>query len=175
MPFVPAATVPGQHPHRRRASRILGTAALLFLLAPAVFVTPRAVNAAAWLAGAGRPDAFTGLSYGSQCSGGSCATVTGGTLASTGQRVTWPGRVPLGKPVPVRDPLWDVMHPRFDEGTGDALAGAALGLFFDAIAVSALAVAAVRARARTARTRDRRASPRSQHTASKPRGASVSD
>jgi hypothetical protein len=154
MPFVPAATLPGDHAPRRRAGWVFGTAALLFLMAPAVLLLPRQVNAIAWLAGAGRPDTFTGLSYASQCSSGSCTTVTDGILASTAQVITWPARAPLGQPVPVRDPVWVVLHqPQLDEGTGDALVGAALGLFFDAIAVSALAFAAVRALRRTARAR----------------------
>jgi hypothetical protein len=157
MPFVPAATLPDDHAPRRRAGWVFGTVVLLFLLAPAVFLLPRQVNAVAWLVGAGRPDTFTGLSYGSQCSSGSCATVTDGILASTGEVITWPGRVPLGKPVPVRDPLWDVLHPRPDEGTGDALVGVALGLFFDTVGISALAVAAVRARKLLARASHSRA------------------
>jgi len=159
MPFVPAVTLPadregeGERESRRRATRLWGTIALLFLLAPAVFMLPREVNAAAWLAGAGRSDTFTGSAYGTQCAGGSCATVTYGTQASTGRVITWPGRVPLGQPEHFRDPVWNLMSPRADETVPDAFVGVALGLVFDAVAVGALAVFTVRARRRAARGR----------------------
>ena len=121
---------------------------MLFLLAPAVFMLPREVNAAAWLAGAGRSDTFTGSAYGTQCAGGSCATVTYGAQASTGRVITWPGRVPLGRPEHFRDPVWNLMSPRADETVPDAFVGVALGLVFDAVAIGALTVFTVRARRR---------------------------
>jgi hypothetical protein len=159
MPFVSAVTLPADREPHRRTDRLWATIALLFLLAPAAFTLPRAVNAAAWLAGAGRPDTFTGYSYGTQCAGSNCQTVTYGTQASTGQVITWPGRAPLGKPEHFRDPVWNPMSPRTDESVPDALVGVALGLVFDAVALTALAVFTVRARRHAAHGRTPRPYP----------------
>jgi hypothetical protein len=148
MPFAPAAALPAERAPRHRASWVFGTIVVLFLLAPAAFTAPRQVNAVAYLAGAGRPDTFTGYSYGRECRGSSCTTTTEGTLASTGQAITWPGAVPLGQGVPVRDPVWNLQSPRLAEGVPDALVGVALGLFFDTIALLALAACARRLIAR---------------------------
>ncbi len=146
MPAVLTATSPAGRGHRHRGSWVLGTIAVLFLLSPAVFTLPRQVNAVAYLAGAGHPDSFIGYRYGRQCSQNSCTATTLGTLDSTGLGITWPGTVPLGKPVPVRDPVWRLGSLRLVDSVPDALVGVGLGLFFDAIALSALAVFAVRAR-----------------------------
>jgi hypothetical protein len=154
MPFVPAVTSSAHQPSRGRTSRGVAAVVLLILLAPAVFLLPRQVNAAAWLAGDGRADTFTGYSYARSCSSTGCTTATEGVLASTGQEITWTGRVPLGKPVAVRDPVWDLLRPRFDETAPDAVIGLLLGLSFDAIALAALAVYAARARGGTRFRRD---------------------
>jgi hypothetical protein len=154
MPFVPAVTSSVHQPPHSPTGRVFVAIAALVLLAPVVFLAPRQVNAVAWLAGAGRPDTFTGYTYGKSCSNTGCATVTYGVLASTGQAVTWPGRVPPGEPVALRDPVWN-LDGRLDETVGDAIVGIVLGLFFDGIAVAALAAYAVRVRAR--RTSLRRA------------------
>jgi hypothetical protein len=114
--------------------------ALLILVPPAVFTTPRAVNSAAWLAGAGRPDTWTsGGAYDTQRGNTGCSPITYGTLASTGQVITWPGRVPNGVAVHFREPVWNVMSPRPETVPG-AVVSVALGLFFEALAVLALAV-----------------------------------
>ncbi|MGH3250619.1 MAG: hypothetical protein ACRDOI_31045 [Trebonia sp.] len=147
MPFVPAVTSSAHQPPSGPASRAFVAIVLLILLAPAAFLLPRQVDAVAWLAGAGRADTFTGYSYGKSCGSTSCTTVTDGVLASTGQEVTWPGQVPLGKPVALRDPVWN-LNGRLDETVPDAIVGVGLGLFFDAIALAVLAVFAVRARGR---------------------------
>jgi hypothetical protein len=147
MPFAPAVTSGTRQPPSARARKITAAIAAVILLAPVVFLLPRQVNAVAWLAGAGRPDTFTGAVYGSSCSSTGCATVTYGLLASTGQVVTWPARVPLGKPVALRDPVWD-LQSRMDETVGDAVVGVGLGLFFDGIAAAVLGVGAVGARRR---------------------------
>ena len=146
MLFAPAATLPAAREPRPRTVWLWGTLILLFLTAPALFTVPRQVNAVAWLAGAGRPDTFTGYRYGGQCPGSSCQAVTYGIMASTNQVITWPSRVPLNRPVPFRDPLWSLMSPRIDETVPDALVGVALGLVFDTIALVALARFATRTR-----------------------------
>jgi hypothetical protein len=143
MPFAPAVTSPTDRVPRRDSAWLWGTLVLLFLLAPAVFTVPRQVNAVAWLAGAGRPDTFTGYSH--------VTDGTIGTIASTNQVISWPARVPLNRPVSFRDPVWGFMSPRLDETIPDALVGVALGLVFDSIALIALIVFAARARKRAAR------------------------
>ena len=131
MPFVPAISKPPAGP--RRGGRVFVAVALVFLATPAVFTTPGAVNAAAYLFGAGRHDTFTGYAYSKQCNGSNCATTTRGTLGSTGQDVTWPGRLPLARSAPVRDPVWAFPSFRFVAGVPDALVQIGLGLFFDAL------------------------------------------
>ena len=145
MPFAPAVTLPAARAPRLRTAWLWWTLVLLFLLAPALFTVPRQVNAVAWLAGAGRPDTFTGDSYGGQCAGRDCAAVTYGTMASTNQVITWSARVPLNRPVAFRDPVWSLMSPRLGETVPDALVGVALGTVFDGIACIALTVFAIRA------------------------------
>lgn len=158
MPAVLAATSPADNGHRHRSSWVLGIVAVLFLLSPAVFTLPRQVNAVAYLADAGHPDTFIGYSHGRQCSQDNCTATTLGILANTGQGITWPGAVPLGKPVPVRDPVWRFGSSLVDD-VPEALVGAGLGLVFDAIALFALAVFAVRARRLLAHIRAHHAAP----------------
>jgi hypothetical protein len=142
MPYVSATAIPPER-EPRRTDWLWGVLGLLILVTPAVFTTPAAVNSAAWLVGAGRPDTFTsGGVYDTRCGSG-CSPVTYGTLASTGQVITWPGHIPDGTAVHFREPVWNVMSPRRPETTGDALVWIALGLFFEAVAVLSLAVFAV--------------------------------
>lgn len=67
----------------------------LFLVLSGV---PRQVDDVAYLAGAGRLVLFLPQSQG--------AGVTAGVLA-TGQHISWPTTVPVGKPFVVRLPVWD--------------------------------------------------------------------
>jgi hypothetical protein len=84
-------------------------AGALMIAAIAVVSVPAVVNGVAYLAGAEKTVTFTPVSHETVChTRGGCETVTEGVMETGGRgtEATWPHEVPLGKPFPIRQPLW---------------------------------------------------------------------
>lgn len=84
-------------------------AGALMIEAIAVVSVPAVVNGVAYLAGAEKTVTFRPVSHETVChTRGGCETVTEGVMETGGQgtEATWPHVVPLGKPFPIRQPLW---------------------------------------------------------------------
>jgi hypothetical protein len=81
---------------------------MLLILVVAVVSAPAVVDGTAYLAGAGRTVTFDPVSYQTNCDRYSCQTVTDGILETGGAGISasWQNVVPLGKPFPVREPVW---------------------------------------------------------------------
>jgi len=113
------------------------------------YLLPQEVNAWAYVVGAEKPDTFNPVSY-SQCPMvylRRCYVVTDGYLSRTGAEVNWGSQVPLGRPVSIRDPLWDWGSGRqLIDGDGTAIPDIVADLFFDAVALLLLCVLVVFAR-----------------------------
>jgi hypothetical protein len=126
-----------------------------------VGMLPVPVNGIAYLAGAGQHATFTPVSYHQECDKG-CHTVTDGFVTAGAGRTsaTWPGKVPLGRPVQTRLAVWEwwgSSNPPVG-GPGDAARDLFLGGFWVLFCGSALYLAAARI---TRRLRARRlATPR---------------
>jgi hypothetical protein len=112
---------------------------------------PRQVDAVAYLAGFGHRDTFIPVSYRQDCGQGGCSTVTDGILKQTGQKITWPGQVTLGRPFPVRAPAW-ASGPGAELilSAGDAAGQTIIGLYFEITTAVAALVIIPRARHRLA-------------------------
>jgi hypothetical protein len=85
-------------------------AASLMIVAIAVVSVPAVVNGVAYLAGVEKTVTFDPVSHETVChTRGGCETVTEGVMETGGQgtEATWPHVVPLGKPFPIRRPLWE--------------------------------------------------------------------
>jgi len=98
-----------QYPPRHRVSWALRWVGMLLILVVAVVSVPAVFDGVAYLAGAGRTVAFDPVSYETECYfRGGCQTSTYGVLETGGSGVeaTWPEVVPLGKPFPIRAPVW---------------------------------------------------------------------
>ena len=122
-------------PPRYRAARLPGWVVLGCLVLAAVAYLPRQVDAVAYLAAAGRRGTFVPASYSQICGKDGCSTVTDGILAETGQDVTWPGQVTLGRAFTVRAPVWASGPGAELIPSGSvALGRVLLGLFFEVIA-----------------------------------------
>jgi hypothetical protein len=105
-----------------------------------VFYIPNEVNAIAYLAGAGAADTFIPQAHSTTCSRGSCTTVTLGYLGSNGASATWPGDVPLSKPIPVRAPVWSAADASLVKSPGNAAVRILTGLFFGIVQLIACAL-----------------------------------
>lgn len=148
-------------PSRRQGAGVILKVILACLILPALLYLPRQVDAAAYLAGAGSQDTFVPVSYHRVCGKEGCSTVTDGFLDNGGLSVTWPGRVPLGRPLTVRTPVWAAGSGRtLIPGAGTAVGRVILGLIFDVLAAFALAVPIGWMRQRLARHRARENLPR---------------
>jgi hypothetical protein len=124
-------------------SRILGTAFTVFITGAALLLTPQLVDSVAYLAGFGNAEIFvaTGAPIDDgNCSPGGCydETETPGILEPSHVAVDWPGSLPIGYRVLVREPVWSYgalgateLTPR----TSSAVAVLSECLLIDAIAV----------------------------------------
>jgi hypothetical protein len=81
---------------------------MLLILVVAVVSVPALVDATAYLAGAEKTVIFDPISHQTNCDRYSCQTVTDGILETGGAGISasWQNVVPLGKPFPVREPVW---------------------------------------------------------------------
>jgi hypothetical protein len=86
-------------------ARWIGMLVILFM---AVISVPALVDATAYLAGAEKTVTFDPVSHQTNCDHYSCQTFTDGVLETggAGMSVSWSAVVPLGKPFPVREPVW---------------------------------------------------------------------
>lgn len=129
-----------RYPPRHHASWVFGIGMLVAMTGIAVAVLPAEVNAIAYVTGAEHKDTFVPVSYSQSCfrpaRGGGCNTVTNGYMSNSDANVTWGSEVPLGQPIPVRDPLWAWgTGRRLIGGEGSAI-GTIIGtLFFDLVAL----------------------------------------
>jgi hypothetical protein len=96
------------YPPRHRVTWALRWVGMLLILVVAVISVPAVVDGVAYLAGAGQTVTFDPVSYQTNCDQASCQTSTDGILwtGGTGTDATWPDVVPLGRPFPVREPVW---------------------------------------------------------------------
>jgi hypothetical protein len=112
-----AAPIAARHPHgphtRHYPPRHLLTwsvrwVGMLLILVVAVVTVPALVDGTAYLTGAGRTVTFDPVSHQTNCDRYSCQTTTDGVLETggAGTSASWPNVVPLGKPFPVREPVW---------------------------------------------------------------------
>jgi hypothetical protein len=106
------AAAPLSGSSRGKAPKWLLWVAALVLVGGAVFLVPVVVSGIAYLAGAGAHATFFPASYAQSC-GKTCTTVTNGYLTAGASRypVTWPVRVPLGRPIQTRLEVWDWRSP----------------------------------------------------------------
>jgi len=104
----PVYAHPYRYPPRHRFTWLYGWAVMVLVLGIGIGALPVLVNAAAYLAGAGRSVMFMPTSTHEDCGRhGQCSIVTNGFLQNPARTpATWPGQVPLGKPFPVRQPAW---------------------------------------------------------------------
>jgi hypothetical protein len=134
---------------------------LVLALYAAVNITPPLVNAVAYLAGTAPVDTFVPQSYKQVCNKGGCSTDTIGIVQHDGATsgATWHNQVPLGKPFPVRGPVWSWnTGSELTGSTGSAIMSVVLGVLFDAIALLLL-LAIVRFLWRRRRARGQHAIP----------------
>lgn len=96
------------YPPRHLVTWVLRWVGMLLILVVAVVSVPALVDATAYLAGAERTVIFDPTSHQTNCDRYSCQTVTDGTLETGGAGISasWQDVVPLGKPFPVREPVW---------------------------------------------------------------------
>jgi hypothetical protein len=96
------------YPPRHPVTWALVWVGLLLILVVAVVSVPAVVDGTAYLAGAGRTVTFDPISYQTNCDRYSCGTITDGILETGGAGVSasWQNVVPLGRPFPVREPVW---------------------------------------------------------------------
>jgi hypothetical protein len=96
------------YPPRHRTIWVLRWTGMLLILLVAVLSVPAVVDGTAYLAGAGPTVTFDPLTHQTDCSQYGCDTSTDGILETGGAGVqaTWPAVVPLGRPFPVREPVW---------------------------------------------------------------------
>lgn len=147
-----------RYPPRHLASWAAGWLVLATLVAAAVLTLPSQVNAVAYVAGAGRSVTFVPGSYHQVCDRGGCHNQTDGILDTGGGiPATWPGQVPLSRPFPVREPVWDGWYGSADlvSSTGGAVVWIVVGLFFDVSALFALLAAGILVRHRLRRRKSR--------------------
>ncbi len=140
-------------PPRHPGSWIACLFMLIAMTCITAYILPQEVNAWAYVVGAEHPDTFNPVSYATVCAPvgrrglGQCQTVTVGYLSSSGAQVNWSPQVPLGKPFPVRDPLWVWGSGRgLIDGSGSAIGTILGGVFFDGVALLLLYVLVVLAR-----------------------------
>jgi hypothetical protein len=103
----PVYAHPYRYPPRHRFTWLYGWAVMVLVLGIGIGALPVLVNAAGYLAGARRSVMFMPTSVHEYHSHGTTTIVTNGFLENPARTpATWPGQVPLGKPFPVRQPLW---------------------------------------------------------------------
>lgn len=90
---------------------------------------PVQVNGWAYLTGQEQRATFHPTSYTQGCNrNGSCSTGTSGYLSGSGDVVTWPRKVALGRPFTVHAPVWAWGHGRdLPADRGDAILFAVVG------------------------------------------------
>jgi hypothetical protein len=143
-----------RYPPRHFGSWVFGMIMLLAMTVATVALLPAEVNAVAYLAGAESRDTFHPLGYNEACGRSGCHTVTDGFLSGSGADVTWNSDVPLGQPFTVGVPVWNWGTGRnLISGAGTAIAVAAVGLFFNGVAIVLLAALIAVARHTRARRR----------------------
>jgi hypothetical protein len=127
------------YPPRHRVSWAFRWVGMLLILVVAVVSVPGVVDGVAYLAGAGKTVTFDPASYQTDCSvRGGCQTSTSGILETggTGVDATWPDVVPLGKPFPVREPVWRWgLGEALIDGDGIAVAAVLVSLLIEGGAV----------------------------------------
>jgi hypothetical protein len=112
-----AAPIAARHPHgphthhyppRHLVTWAVRWVGMLLILVVAVVSVPALVDATAYLAGAEKTITFDPISHQTNCDRYSCQTVTDGILETggAGMSASWQNVVPLGKPFPVREPIW---------------------------------------------------------------------
>lgn len=144
--------------HARQTRRALGWLALMVLTVLAVVTVPEQVNAAGYAVGAGQTVSFVPQSYQDQpCTAqGGCSTSTVGVLRTTPPvTVVWPGEAPLGRPFPVRQPVWKAPWGADELYDGSRAAFyIVLGLILDAAAAFLVTRIVLRVRRRLRARRD---------------------
>jgi len=100
----------------------------------------------AYLAGAGQKATFTGQDYVVTCGYKSgCVTQTQGVLSRPGSpdvTATYPGQVPVGQPIKVREPLWSFgLGAQLISGTRGAVIAIVLSLVLDFFAIFGIVMA----------------------------------
>jgi hypothetical protein len=134
----PARAHAYSYPPRHRFTWIFGWVMMLVLFGIGVAALPGLVDGVGYLAGAESSTAFLPTSYGQACGRSGCTTVTNGVLAS-GAQVTWPDKVLLDLPFPVRQPAWDWgFGSQLIDGDGTAIGFIFAGVLFDGAAVLVL-------------------------------------
>jgi len=143
-------------PPRHLAVGLSGWLVLGCLVLIPVAYLPRQVDAVAYLAGFGHQDTFIPVSHRQACGQDGCSTVTDGILKETGEDVTWSARVTLGRPFPVRAPVW-LTGPGTELvlSASTAAGTTIIGLYFEITAAVMALVAIPQARCRLARLRAR--------------------
>lgn len=133
-----------QYPPSHRVSGVFAWIVMLFLFLFGIFTLPGLVDGAAYFTGAEPAVTFMPTSYTYSCSqGDSTRCGTDGILENSGASAEWPDRVPLGRPMTVREPLWNWgFGNSLIDGTGTAVglivAGSMMGAFDVLIAVFAV-------------------------------------
>jgi len=130
----PAAVVRRRERVSSPSRFLLGIALLAACTCALLFGLPDVVNGAVRLAGLEQPAIFHPTSYSQDCNPDSCAPKTDGYLSGTGDGVSFPDKIPLGRPVPVRAPVWAWGWGRtLLLGTSDAIVALVTGLFLTLI------------------------------------------
>jgi hypothetical protein len=134
----PARAHAYSYPPRHRFTWIFGWFLMLVLLGIGVAALPGVVDGVGYLASAESSTAFLPTSYGQACGRNGCATVTNGVLAS-GAPATWPDKVQLDLPFPVRQPIlgWG-FGSQLINGDGNAIGFIFAGVLFDGASVLVL-------------------------------------
>ena len=123
-------------PVQHRPRHVLFWFILVSLILPAPASLPYQVNGYAYAVGAGATVSFLPQSHEVQCGRAGCSTVTDGILVTHPPiGAVWRYNVPLGRPFPVRQPVWDGLGLVDLMNATQATEAIVLGLFFDVLAV----------------------------------------
>jgi hypothetical protein len=111
-------------------SVFLALAGATMLAGIAVWV-PTTVDAVGFLTGAEPQGTFIPVSYSQHCGKGGCHTMTDGYIQQTGERLTWPDKVSLGKPFLIRVPVMTGEAFGVQTDTGKAIADLSVSLVLE--------------------------------------------
>jgi hypothetical protein len=125
------------YPPRHAVTWTVGWIGMALILVVAVVSVPALVDGVAFLTGAEKTATFDPTSYQTTCRY-TCETGTDGTLETggAGLSVIWPDVVPLGRPFPVREPVWRWgLGVSLFDGDGIAAIAVAICLLIEGFAV----------------------------------------